>query len=79
MAKDSNIVHQYFRNEAGETLILVRVNPIHYTATEITVASTGEKELREFELDEEFEKELKANGFLPAGAMEFNLFFSGLT
>ena len=79
MAKDSNIVHQYFRNESGETMILVRVNPIRYTATEITVSSTGEKELREFELDEEFEKELEADGYQPAGPMEFNLYFSGLT
>ena len=78
MAKDSNIVHQYFRNESGETMILVKVNPIQYMA-EITVSATGEKELREFELDEEVEKELEANGYQPAGPMEFNLYFSGLT
>jgi len=79
MAKDSNIVHQYFRNVSGEIMILVRVNPIHYTATEITVSSTGEKELREFELNEEFESELAAEGYKPAGPMEFNLYLSGLT
>lgn len=78
MAKDSNIVHQYFRKESGETMILVKVNPIQYTAAEITVSATG-TELREFELDEEFEKELAANGYQPAGPMEFNLYLSGLT
>ena len=78
MAKDSNIVHQYFRKESGETMILVKVNPIQYTAAEITVSATG-TELREFELDEEFESELAANGYQPAGPMEFNLYLSGLT
>ena len=78
MAKDSNIVHQYFRKESGETMILVKVNPIQYMAAEITVSATG-TELREFELDEEFEKELAANGYQPAGPMEFNLYLSGLT
>jgi hypothetical protein len=78
MAKDSNIVHQYFRRESGETIILIKVNPIQYTAAEITISPTG-TELREFELDEEFERELATNGFQPAGAMEFNLYLSGLT
>lgn len=78
MAKDSNIVHQYFRKESGESLILVKVNPIQYTAAEITISPTG-TELLEYELDEEFEKELTANGYHPAGPMEFNLYLSGLT
>jgi len=78
MAKDSNIVHQYFRKESGEAMILVKVNPIQFTAAEITVSATG-TELREFELDEEFEKEFVANGYHPAGPMEFNLYLSGLT
>lgn len=79
MANDSNIVHQYFRKESGETTILVQVNPIQYTATKITVSSTVKTELLEFEVDEGFEKELAAKGYQPAGPMEFNLHLSGLT
>jgi hypothetical protein len=78
MAKDSNIVHQYFRKESAESLLLVKVNPIQYTAAEILVSSAG-TELREYELDEEFESELTVNGYQPAGPMEFNLYLSGLT
>ena len=33
----SNIVHQYFKKEIEGTKILVKVNPIHWKGTEITV------------------------------------------
>jgi hypothetical protein len=79
MAKDSNIVHQYFRKETGDRLVLIKVNPLLFTGMEITVPLTGELQLREFEFDETFEPALVADGFQPTGAMEFNLYFSGLT
>ncbi len=79
MAKDSNIVHLYFRKESGNGLLLTRVNPILFTGMEIIVPSTGKLQLREFECDETFEQVLLAEGFQPTGAMEFNLYFSGLT
>ena len=77
MAKDSNIVHQYFRKESGETMILVKVNPIQYTAAEITVSATG-TELREFELDEEFEKELVLSFGLEPEAVDILNFAPGI-
>ena len=79
MAKDSNIVHVYFRKDSGKTLNLVRVNPIQFTASEITITSGGEPDYREFEIDEEFERELTANGYLPSGPLEFNMYLSGLS
>lgn len=79
MAKESNIVHQYFRKETGDSMILVKVNPILFTGTELTVPSSGKLQLREFEFDEEYEAALVANGYQPAGPMEFNLYLNGLS
>lgn len=79
MAKDSNIVHLYFRKESGDSLVLMKVNPILFTGSEITVPATGKLQLHEFELDEDFETSLLADDYTTAGPMEFNLYFSGLS
>jgi len=78
MAKDSNIVHQYFKKEGEELKILVKVNPLTFSGSEITIASTAEPELRELEFDEEIFEDLKADGFVEASALEFNLYAAGL-
>lgn len=78
MAKDSNIVHQYFKKGFETYTILVRVNPIHFTGTEITIHKSGGPELREMNFDEEIFEDLKADGFTDASPLEFNLYFSGL-
>lgn len=44
MGKSSNIVHQYFRKELDDSTILVKVNPILFRGTEITLLKTGEIE-----------------------------------
>ncbi|MBT1685644.1 hypothetical protein [Dawidia soli] len=77
MAKGSNIVHQYFRKEMEGLTILVRVNPIQYTGTEITIQEGG-NEMRELEFDEEIFEDLKADGFTASSALEFNLYLNGL-
>ena len=79
MAKDSNIVHRYFRKDSGDTLSLLRVNPIQFTGAEITISPTGETNMQEFELDEDFEIDLTKNGYLSAGPLEFNLYLNGLS
>jgi len=78
MAKDSNIVHQYFRKELGDATLLVRVNPIRLVATEITLYKDGEPEIRELEVDGEIIEDLKADGFSEASPLEFNLYLTGL-
>jgi hypothetical protein len=78
MAKDSNIVHQYFRKELGDHTILVRVNPIQWTGMEITLPNNGEPSVRALEFDESIFEDLKIDGFQEAGPLEFNLYFSGL-
>jgi hypothetical protein len=76
--KTNNIVHQYYKKEFEDVTILVRVNPILFKGTEITVLSNGQKELRELEFDENIEEDLKIDGFRIASPLEFNLHLSGL-
>jgi hypothetical protein len=78
MAKGSNIVHQYFKKEFDDFTVLVRVNPLQFKGTEITLPKTGDPEIRELDFDEQILDDLKADGFAEASALEFNLYYSGL-
>ena len=78
MAKGSNIVHQYFRKEIGDSVILVRLNPVQFRISEITLNKNEPPNLRELEGDEEIIEDLKADGFTESSPLEFNLYLSGL-
>jgi hypothetical protein len=78
MAKDSNIVHQYFKKEIEGVKILVKVNPILFKGAEITVDANGHGELRELEFDQDIFEDLKADEFEEASPLEFNLYLNGL-
>jgi hypothetical protein len=79
VAKNQNIVHQYFKKKLADgTMILVKVNPIHYTGSEITRLPGGETEMRDLEFDEEVFDDLKADDFETCNPLEFNLYLSGL-
>ena len=78
MAKSSNIVHQYFKKEFEGATILVKVNPLLFTGTEITILKDGQVELREMEFDEQIFEDLAADGFAESSPLEFNLYYAGL-
>jgi hypothetical protein len=78
MGKDNNIVHQYFKKQHNDATILVKVNPIFFKGTEITVFANGKTHLRELEFDANIQEDLKVDGFEEASALEFNLYASGL-
>ena len=78
MAKDKNIVHQYFKKEMEGGKILVKVNPIHLTGTELQIDQTGELHSRDLEFDEQIFDDLKHDGFTEVNALEFNIYLSGL-
>jgi hypothetical protein len=78
MAKGSNIVHQYFKKEFEDFTILVRVNPIQWKGTELTLPKNGEPEVRELDFDEDIFEDLRADGFNESSPLEFNLYYSGL-
>jgi len=77
MAKNNNIVHQYFKKETEGTKLLVRVNPIHWTGSELTITPEG-AEMRELDFDSEIFEDLKADGFAEVNPIEFNLYLAGL-
>jgi hypothetical protein len=78
MAKSSNIVHQYFKKDFEGATIIVRVNPIQLTGTELTIGKNGEIEMRELEFDQDIFEDLSADGFQQSSPLEFNLYYSGL-
>ncbi|MBK5277391.1 MAG: hypothetical protein JJE09_00865 [Bacteroidia bacterium] len=78
MSKQNNIVHQYFKKEIDGTKVLVKVNPIHYKGTEITIFPDGNSAQRELEFDSEIFDDLNADGFEIGNPMEFNLYLSGV-
>ena len=78
MAKESNIVHRYFKKKFHESTILVKVNPILFKGIEITLLVNEESQVRELTFDEDIWEDLKADGFDEASALEFNLYYSGL-
>jgi hypothetical protein len=78
MAKSQNIVHHYFKKRIENLQILVRVNPILFTGTEITIPDEGEIEVREMEFDSQIFDDLKVDGFGDCSPLEFNLYLSGL-
>ncbi len=78
MGKGSNIVHQYFKKEFEGYKILVKVNPITFSGSEITIGLQPEAEYREMEFDSEIFEDLKTDGFEQANPLEFNLYLSGL-
>jgi hypothetical protein len=78
MAKDKNIVHQYFKKEITGGKILVKVNPIHFTGNELIIDTSGELHSRDLEFDEQIFDDLKQDGFIEVNALEFNIYLSGL-
>ncbi len=78
MAKNQNIVHQYFKKHLDGVQLLVKVNPIHFTGTEITLKAGHEPIIRKLQFDEDIFEDLKADSFEECSPLEFNLYFSGL-
>jgi len=78
MAKDSNIVHQYFKKQLEGAKILVKVNPIHFTGIELIIDESGELQSRDLEFDDQIFDDLKHDGFTEVNALEFNIYLSGL-
>jgi hypothetical protein len=78
MAKSSNIVHQYFKKQFDDSLVLVKVNPLLFKGTEISIRKSGGIEVRELDFDEQIFEDLAADGFQESSPLEFNLYHSGL-
>jgi len=78
MAKSQNIVHQYFKKDFEDVKILVKVDPIQFKGSEITIPKEGNMEIRNMQFDEQIFDDLKTDGFEACSPLEFNLYESGL-
>ncbi len=67
------VISQYFKQVFEDYQVLVRVNPEDFTGTELIVHPGGEVEKTEMEFDEEIFEDLEVDGFMPCGALEFQL------
>ena len=74
-----NIVHKYFRKKFDDLLMLVQVDPEHYTGIEMSVVNGQILSKREMVFDEEIFEDLAEDGFEEANALEFNLYAAGLS
>ena len=54
----SNIVHQYFKKEIEGAKIIVKVNPLQWKGTELTITSDGKVAQRDLEFDEDIFEDL---------------------
>ena len=79
MAKDSNIVHRYFKKKFENTIILVKVNPLQLRGVELRIIPNDKIERRDLVFNENIWDDLKSDGFEEASALEFNLYYAGLT
>jgi hypothetical protein len=64
MAKENNIVNQYFKKEFEGTKILVKVNPIHFKGIELSIFPDGNSEIRELDFDSEIFEDLEEDGVI---------------
>jgi hypothetical protein len=78
MGKERNIVHQYFKREFGDKVVMVKVNPIQFKGTEITILKNGTTDVRHLDFDSEILSDLQEDGFREASALEFSIYLSGL-
>lgn len=73
-----NIVHQYFKHDFPDFMIIVQVNPVTYNGLELTVHKDGKIDKRKLEFDEDIFHDLKEDNFVASSALEFNLYLKGL-
>lgn len=78
MSLKSNIVHRYFKKEIDGSKILIKLDPIHLTGTEIVVGRDGKNDKRSLEFDELIYEDLQTDEFTEVSSMEFNLYLAGL-
>ena len=64
---------KYFKRVFDDYQVLVKVNPVDFTGTELIVHPDGTVEKTEMEFDEEIFEDLQVDEFVAGNALEFNL------
>ena len=72
------IVHSYYKLATDEATILVQLNPETFEGLELIILPDGQIQKTPRVLDEDIYEDLKADGFIESGALEFQLYLSKL-
>ncbi|MFQ3213044.1 MAG: hypothetical protein ACJAT1_000427 [Marivirga sp.] len=76
--KSSLIVHEYYKRQFDDYMVLVQVNPIDYSGLELIIHPDGKLEKTKMKFDEDIQEDLEVDGFKKSNALEFNIYLKGL-
>jgi hypothetical protein len=69
---------QYFKRVFEDYKVLVKVNPLDFTGTELIIHPDGKVEKTEMEFDEDIFEDLAVDEFENCSPLEFNLHLQGV-
>ncbi len=69
---------QYYKRVFDDYKVLVKVNPLDFTGTELIIHPDGKVEKTEMEFDEDIFEDLAVDEFENCSPLEFNLHLQGV-
>jgi hypothetical protein len=69
---------QYFKRVFDDYKVLVKVNPLDFSGTELIIHPDGKVEKTEIEFDEDIFEDLAVDEFENCSPLEFNLHLQGV-
>ena len=76
--KDSAIVFEYFKRVFDDFQVLVMINPLDFSGTELIIHPDGKIERTSMTYDEKIYDDLEVDEFKPSSPLEFQLYLKGL-
>lgn len=74
MGKKDAIVFKYFKRVFDDYQVLVSVNPIDFSGTELIVHPDGKIEKTDMQFDEDIYQDLEVDEFKESSPLEFQLY-----
>ncbi|MFY0592556.1 hypothetical protein [Roseivirga sp.] len=74
MGKKDAIVYKYFKRVFDDYQVLVAINPIDFSGTELIIHPDGKVEKTDINTDEDIYEDLKVDEFEESSALEFQLY-----
>ena len=74
MGKKDAIVYKYFKRVFDDYQVLVSVNPIDFSGTELIVHPDGRIEKTDMQYDEDIYEDLEVDEFKESSPLEFQLY-----
>ena len=76
--KSKDIVHEYYKRIFEDTTVIVKLNPLDFTGTEMIIHPDGKVELTELTFDEDIYDDFEVDEFQKTNPLEFNLYLNKL-